>query len=641
MKRTGLLGTAGSIAAAALLTAPLSAAAETAPTLPTGSAQASAVQVSLSPTALLTALPAVNDALHRALAGHGDHDLVVRLAGTQASGQLMSAPSTDLQQGHAESTAVDVDLAPLGDQLSAVQGALDGALSTLRTVQLPGGGALSAGAISLGSSLLSGVLGANPLGGSLLPRLTSLGSGLGEVQALLAGLAGDGGPGGVLHGLDPKLAETVSARYNVPGLPNTPVADASLADINLPAGAPLQLQLAPFHARAVSSALAAVNHIDAAQSSADNQITSLDVTPRLGLPGAGAAGPLGGLQSTVTGLLDQRTGLPAVESLLRGTTGSAGLLQGLPLAGGADPAGALRTVQGLTASLGSLSPLLGPDSLVGSLLGGGLSLNSLIRATDVASAAAVQPVGPGAVQAVATTRVADLQVLPLAAPLLRGVLSGLPAGTAAGLTQRLGSLPDLALLDIKGVNSSARTSLGGGSGSPQGSAGFAEIDVLGVPVAGAADALALAPGTEKDVHIPGTGLALLISRGLPSVGFDTPLHRSVSVTGLDVRLVGDGAGPLGDLLGGSAGTAGAGRPIAAVTLASSAAQIASTPPTGVSATAAPALLTAAQGPISPSTGAFGGAVPEATAAGLAALALALQAAPRLAARRRPARPEHP
>ncbi|HEX6492982.1 MAG TPA: hypothetical protein VF112_05690, partial [Candidatus Dormibacteraeota bacterium] len=217
--------------------------------------------------------------------------------------------------------------------------------------------------------------------------------------------------------------------------------------------------------------------------------------------------------------------------------------------------------------------------------------------------------------------------------LLHGIAGGLPVDAAAGLTQRLGSLADLPLLDIKGVNSSAQAAVGGGAASPHGTAGFAEIDVLGVPVAGATDALGITPGTEKDVHLPGTGLALQISRGVPSVGFDTPLHRAVSVTGLDVRLVGDGAGPLGDLLGGSPGTAAAGKPIVAVTLATSAAQIAQAPAGAVAATATPAVLTAAQGPISPSTGLLVGPVPLAAAAALALGAFALQLVPRLAARR--------
>ncbi|TMC99941.1 MAG: hypothetical protein E6J03_12455 [Chloroflexi bacterium] len=458
---------------------------------------------------------------------------------------------------------------------------------------------LGPGAIASGGSLLSGLLGSSPLGAALPPQLGGLLSGLTQLQTLLGGISADGTPAAVLHGLAPRLAETVRARYHVPGFPDTPVADASLADINLPAGAPLQLRLAPFHARAVNSSLATVNHIDAAQSSADNEISTLDLTPKLALPTSGELGALSGLPGIVTGLLGQPAGLPT----------------------------------GLISNLTQLSPLLGPDGLVGALLGGGIGLNSLVRATDVASSATVQPAGAGAEQALASTRVGDLQVLPLGASLLRGIASNLPVDAAAGLTQRLGSLADLPLLDIKGVNSSAQAALGGGAASPHGSAGFAEVDVLGVPVAGPGDALGIAPGTEKDVHLPGTGLALQISRGVPSVGFDTPLHRAVSVTGLDVRLVGDGSGPLGDLLGGSLGTAAAGKPIVSVTLASSAAQIASAPATAVAATAAPAVLTAAQGPISPSTGMFAGPVPLGVAAGLVLAALSLQLVPRLAARR--------
>ena len=286
----------------------------------------------------------------------------------------------------------------------------------------------------------------------------------------------------------------------------------------------------------------------------------------------------------------------------------------------APPAGLLREVQALTSSLGTLSPLLAPDGLLGSVLGGGLSLNSLVRATGVNSAAAVRPAG-GALQAVAGTRVGDLQVLPLAAPLLRGIAGGLPADVSTGLLQRLGSLADLPLLDIKGANSSAQAALGSGSASPKGSAGFAEIDVLGAPVASAADALAIPPGSERDVHLPGTGVTLQISRGLPVVGFDTPLHRSVSVTGLELRLVGDGDGALSDLLGGS--TATAGRPIVDVSVAGAAADVAAAPDAGGATPAsglAPVLLSAAQAPLPPSTGVLTGPVPLGAAAALALLA---------------------
>jgi hypothetical protein len=597
VKRTLLLGAAGLITAAGIITAPLASAADPAPGVPTGDAEASAVQVSLAPSALLSALPAVNGVLHRALSQAGTGaDLVVRLAGATASGRLLS-PIADLQQGHAESTALDLDLSPLGDQLSALRGALDGALSTLRGLPLPSASTLGTGVTGQGGGLLNGVLGtATSLGTGPVPQLGNLTSGLSQLQTLLGGITGDATPASVLHGLDPKLAETVSARYHVPGLPDTPVADASLADINLPTGAPLQLKLAPFHARAVNTTLANVNHIDAAQSSADNQIDSIDLTPKLELP---AIGNLSGLPGLVTGLLGQPAGLPA----------------------------------GLLPSLSALSPLLGPDSLVGAILGGGLGLNSLVRATDVASSATVQPAGAGAEQSLASTRVGDLQVLPLGAPLLQGITGKLPADAASALTQRLGSLADLPLLDIKGVNSNAQAALGGGTTSPHGSAGFAEIDVLGLPVASTVDALAIAPGTEKTVPVPGTGLALQISLGVPAIGFDTPLHRAVSVTGLDVRLVGDGTGPLGELLGGSTGAASAGKPIVAVSLASSAAQIATAPVGGVAAAATPVVLTAAQGPVSPSTGLFAGPLPLGVAAGLGFLAVLLRLVPRLAARR--------
>ena len=120
---------------------------------------------------------------------------------------------------------------------------------------------------------------------------------------------------------------------------------------------------------------------------------------------------------------------------------------------------------------------------------------------------------------------------------------------------------------------------------------------------------------------------------------NTATQKSVSVSALDVSLTNDGNGLLGSLL--SAGSTS--KPIAEVALANSVATASigapaaastptgSTPSTPADNPSAPA-ITPAQGPTPPSTGMFGPA--SFAAAGiLAALAIALQFAPRIGSRR--------
>ena len=660
------------VSSGVLTLSPLQAAADSAAASPVGTAQASTLQVSLAPSALLAELPDVAGAVHGVLsAALGGGELTARVGAARATGSL-STVASDLQQGHAESTPLEVDFAPLEQQLHSLQGLLDGAAGAMQGLQRPGG----AGSVAGGSSALTGLLGNSILGTGLLQQLGDLPHTLTAVGALLDGIAA----GGSLHPPQTRLADTVSARYRLAGLADVPTAQASLADLNLPSSSPLQLDLAPFHARAVTGALASANGISGPQSSADNRVNSLAITPQLSVPHGGA--PLDILQGLLRGLLDGGTGLPAVQALLHGLVAApaaeplstallglvgrgasplggrlagSGLLGGI-LAGSSAPAlggltgastvsqaapvlgaqdgGPAALVGGLTGKLTDLDALIGPASPLGALLTGRLGLNSLVRATDLASAAIVEPASGDAIRALASTKAADVQVLPLGdllgGALARGVLGdpGTILGGRAALT------PETALLDVKGITASAQAVLGPGAGSPVGTSSASEIDVLGVPVAGLDQLRAIPAGSQTSIAVPGTGLRLIVGRGLPSIGYDTTSRRSVSMAALNVRLVDDGTGALGALLAGALPSTGApagaaDSTIAEVALGNAAAEVSAAP-----VVSSPALrVSAAQGPTSPSTGMFG-PVWTVAAVAVAALALAVRAVPGLLGRRR-------
>jgi hypothetical protein len=246
-----------------------------------------------------------------------------------------------------------------------------------------------------------------------------------------------------------------------------------------------------------------------------------------------------------------------------------------------------------------------------------------------------------------------VQILPLGDQILGDLTSILGGGTSGGLTSALngivgglnlgsltnlgplsgllggagssgGLLSGLPLLEITGISSSAQAVLGPNSGDPTGASSLGEIKVLGIPVVNLDQVLGLAVGTSKTIAIPATGISLIIDRGVPQIGMNTATSKSVSVAALNVRLVNDGSGLLGSLL--SAGNTS--KPIAEVALANSVASVSTSAPANATVPA----IAPINGPTPPSTGMFGPA--SFAAAGiLAALAIALQVFPRLAARR--------
>lgn len=738
MKKVRLLS-AGAIAGmAGVLVLPMSAHADTA--APTGTAQASALQVSISPSALISAVPAVGQLLSQTLGGVlGNTDLSIKVDAANANG-VLTGNVLDLLSGHGDSTPIDIQFAPLQQELDTLSGAVKTALGALNGVTgLLGGSSGLTSALGNGG-LLSGLTGLLGTNSSVVGQLTSLTSQLPILGNLLNGILGGtsgnslGSVDGALKGLGVNLGNTLVANYNVPGVADAPTAASSV--IATPAGAPIQLNLAPYHADAVSNSLAQAAGIAGARASADNSTTSLAVVPSLTLPNlsgllgtGGGLGDLLGPSGLLSSLLNTTSGLPVVGSLLTGIVGApagstgaaSGLLGGLPLGGavtgvlgsltggtgssgllggvlgsngllaglggltnsvpvvggvlsgvtgsssGGSVLGILGTNGGLLSGLlgnggllgnltnlnGLLGGLLGPNGLLGGLLNGqNLGLNSLIKTAGVTSNSIVQPMGGGSFQSLASTKVASVQVLPLGDQILGDLTSILGGGTSGGLTSALngivgglnlgsltnlgplsgllggaggtGALSGLPLLEITGISSSAQAVIGPNSGDPTGSSSLGAIKVLGIPVVNLDQVLGMAVGTSKTIAIPATGISLIIDRGVPQIGMNTATSKSVSVAALNVRLVNDGSGLLGSLL--SAGNTS--KPITEVAVANSVASVSTSAPAN---TTVPAVAPI-NGPTPPSTGMFGPA--SFAAAGiLAALALALQIFPRLAARR--------
>jgi hypothetical protein len=737
VKKVRLLS-AGAIAGmAGVLVLPMSAHADTA--APTGTAQASALQVSISPSALISAVPAVGQLLSQTLGGVlGNTDLSIKVDAANANG-VLTGNLLDLLSGHGDSTPIDIQFAPLQQELDTLTGAVKTALGALNGVTglLGGTSGLTS---TLGSGgLLSGLTGLLGSNSSVVGQLTALTNQLPILGGLLNGILGGtsgtslGNLDGALKGLGVNLGNTLVANYNVPGVTDAPTATSSV--IATPAGAPIQLNLAPYHADAVTNSLAQAAGIAGARASADNSTTSLAVVPSLTLPNLsgllGAGGGLGNLlgpSGLLSGLLNTTSGLPVVGSLLSGIVGApsgsggaaSGLLGGLPLGGavtgvlgsltgGTGSSGLLGGVlgsNGLLAGLGGLTNsvpvvggvlsgvtgsssggsvlgilgnnggllsgllgnggllgnltnlngllggLLGPNGLLGGLLSGqNLGLNSLIKTASITSNAIVQPMTGGSFQSLASTKVGSVQVLPLGDQILGdltsilggtggigGALNSMVGGLNLGSLTNLGPLSGLLggaggtggllsglpLLEITGISSSAQAILGPNAGDPTGASSLGAIKVLGIPVVNLDQVLGIAVGTSKTIAIPATGISLIIDRGVPQIGMNTATSKSVSVAALNVRLVNDGTGLLGSLL--SAGNKS--KPITEVALANSVASVSTSAPAN---TTVPAIAPI-NGPTPPSTGMFGPA--SFAAAGiLAALAIALQVFPRLAARR--------
>ena len=116
---------------AGILVLPMTAHADAA-AAPQGTAQASALQVSISPSALISAVPAVGSLLSSTLGGVlGNLDLSIKVDAANANG-VLNGNLLDLLSGHGDSTPIDIQFAPLQQELNTLTGAIKTAKSAMR-----------------------------------------------------------------------------------------------------------------------------------------------------------------------------------------------------------------------------------------------------------------------------------------------------------------------------------------------------------------------------------------------------------------------------------------------------------------------------------------------------------------------------
>ena len=507
------LGVAGLMAIIALpVLAPVTSSADTTPT-PSGAAKAAALQVTLSPQALVNiALPPALTSLLATLpcnvgtvAGNAlTSTTTVSLDASSNAGTLNSG-ATDFVSGQATSEALGVDLAGINDLVSGIENVLNGDFSCLT------------GGTSTG-----------------LPV---------DVQSLLAPLTS------ALQGITKPLLGSISAAININktlqvSLDQNPLT-ADLLDLNTPLG---DLNLGPYDAVAVSQAGAQKYNISTGpQLEAHNSTTNINVGASLPLGSVSQLGNISGLltnlEKTVAGDLNSVTGqlgllgggaaptgavITTVCNTLGGLLGSTGL-NCTALA--ANPAtGAQTLLPQLTSLQGSLQGLTTGLPLLQNVLGAlpsSINLLGLIQTGGETSSVLTQPQN-GGVHSIATTVLPDLKVLQV-----------------AGL-----SAP---LLEVKGFSSSSEAFVNGTDTTPpKGTVSFLEVDILGHGIA------LPGLGTSQTITVPTPlgDITVVISIGVPQTINNTASRKTESASALHIALInGDasGANPI-TLLGGKGGS---------------------------------------------------------------------------------------
>jgi hypothetical protein len=249
----------------------------------------------------------------------------------------------------------------------------------------------------------------------------------------------------------------------------------------------------------------------------------------------GVPAPLQGTLTTIGGLVNQTVG--TVQS----TTGSAPVPVDLS---------ALKLWDAkLSASLDAL------NALIDALKGLGIpDVGNLVTVTDSIATSKTVPVAGGGVASSATARVGQLALLPIGTQLsaaINTVIENLPKvdGITVNRTQA-----NTALLQIKGITSTADAAVGPGTGSPVGTAGLHTISVLGQSIDlesalpnlnGALPSAVptlqpLGPGEEWHhvFTIPGVGSVTLdITRGVQNTVANLATYREVAMAALEVRLI--------------------------------------------------------------------------------------------------------
>ncbi|HET9050336.1 MAG TPA: hypothetical protein VFO60_01455 [Candidatus Dormibacteraeota bacterium] len=626
MNRLRIVSLAGIMGIAGLMALPASSARADSVLTATGTADSSALTVSLNPEAIFSLTPATA-ALYQTLkpltdalsGGQGLGSLSVSLDRSRALGSLTNT-LTDLLSGHSDSAALSIDFHALDGVLAQLDAALKGLLAV--------------------GSPLSGILAQTPI--------------LGQLGAVTQLLNSNDPLTSLINALGVNLNASTSANYHNPPFPDVAHSVLSLVDLTKLTALPsaLSLNLAPFEANAVPANLASGLNFAGPLVEAHNTTTSLGLLPTLGaLPNLNLGSILSSLTSldlskllgTVTSAIGAAPlGLPAVQNVLAGTP-LAGLGQTLTTTtqsvGGTIQSVVnttpLTNLQGVlsTTPLSSLqsmlSSLTGNLGLLNNLLGALPGLNGLIKTDGLTSTASLLPLAANTVQAVASTKLVDLDVLPLSL---------------------LGN--NTSLLKVLGVSSSADTALSTGAmpAWKDATSSLSEIDVLGRQIVGPQGLLSvdqLLQGLQKplDLTIPGIGaLELLVTRGAPT-RLDTPTERKSTISALEIKLSALGASSLLPFTSGFGANqasvttkAASSTTILDVQIGSAAADVAlNVPPAaapGCTSNCTPATTpTAAAGPTLPRTGMFG-PLAAIGAAGVAGIAVLFQLVPRIVGRRR-------
>ena len=501
-----IAGAAGGLSLAGLMLLPVSTAHADSAVAPNGTARAAALSVSLSPQALvdLSALNNIPSAdplgILALLKQVATSTSTISLDASNATA-VLNGTRSDLVSGHAQSVALETNLAAIKSLL----GQLD--------------------------SLLSGI-GASSVVSSL-PQVTSV---IDQIQQQLnTNIAGP--INGVLSGLVPNVAINqvneafLDPQHATGGLSASPL----IAFNGFVSGT-----LAPFQAVATDAAHAAANKQAGAIAEADNDTTKLNVGQSLNLSGLNLAALnnlLATLQSELQPVLSALQ--PVVNQLQPVTQPAAGVVNTALGALGGTPAApigqqisgllnggqinASQAVADLQQAVTQLTNLLTGLTELNSLASG-LNLNSLVNTYDVTSQAKVQPLN-GGVHSFATTIIPDVKVLQLVSDQLSSLTNGaVPSGTP--------------LVEVKGISSSEEAFVDGkNTDAPSGSTKLAEVDVLGQKVVDTDTVLSPGTAITKTISVPNLGaLTVSITRGDQQIINNTATHKTAQVAALDVRV---------------------------------------------------------------------------------------------------------
>jgi len=660
---------------------PLTTASAATASAPNGSANAAAlnVTVSLAPvlnlvgTANMQTLTTTLDALQNAICGNSvttaicpinldvlkDLPSTLQVAVAQANDNAtLNALATDVTAGHADSSPLYTNWKSLNADLSNLGTAVTTLVNQVTT-------ALSNGAAPLAQALITGGLGAVVNG---LPNLN-----------------------GVLAVDTSQITGTVKA-----DLPSTPWSSAQAVSVGSSAVPNVSVNVDPFTACAANAALFSKcgDGATGAETAASNELVGATL-PALNITGVNAAN-LPSIAKTLKSLLD------AVTNAIANPSQASGILSAAPvpsqLAGPLGTIGGLLDTAGATTSATTASSPISLDLLkqwdqqLSGMLDSLTALDAAIAnldlpttasllssKVDIATAKTVPTVG-GGVLSTSTANLGNVSVLPVG-----GTLSG-TLNTALKLVPSVGGIT-LNLLDattpVLGVDGITSTSQAGVGSAPAcgknadgssefvcGSSGLKTVSVLGQVIDldhGTINGLSvpalqggLPAGAEwhHTFTIQGVGSVTLdIVRGLPQIVSDTPQYREVRTAALDVRLVNGAEGcststctdPIPATGTNSAATAntagtnsgatgiaalGADGPLAALEVASTDAAAGFIAPTCTSGCGGPNVLTDTKHQTSlPETGMFGGNVLP-LGLGLIAVAISLRLVPSLRLRLR-------